>query len=84
MNVIEGSGEFGLLKEQGEDEMKSILQRVMLFGMATVALYLLLNPTNGVVYQGPLAVLGTALIGLGFCREAAQRGAVVPCRVVRR
>ena len=65
--------------------MKQVLNKVLLLSMAVAALYLLVNPTNGIVYRGPWAVLGTALIGLGFCREAATRSAtVIPCRVVRR
>ena len=63
--------------------MKPILGRILLLGLAVTALYLLVNPSNGTVYQGPMAVLGTALIGLGLCREAADRDKAA-CSEVRR
>lgn len=63
--------------------MKPILGRILLLGLAVTALYLLVNPSNGMVYQGPMAVLGTALIGLGLCREAADQ-AKAACSEVRR
>ncbi len=63
--------------------MRSILGRIFFLALAAAGLYLLLNPTNGVIYQGPLAVLGTALIGLGLCREALDRAGPA-CEAVRR
>ena len=67
----------------GEAVINSILERIRLRGLVAAAFYLLPNHANRVIYEGPLAALGTALIGLGLCRESMDR-ARPACEAVRR
>lgn len=43
--------------------------------VASGLLYVAVNPSSGVIYTGPGAVLGMALLGLGLCMEARKQSA---------
>jgi hypothetical protein len=56
-----------------EATMKTILNAVAWGAVSLVVVYAALAPDGGVLYQGPGAVIGVGLIGVGLCRAARER-----------
>ena len=53
--------------------MKAIVTLTAWATVAATVLYLALGAENGLLDQGPWAIFGLGLIGLGLCRKAHQR-----------
>lgn len=45
--------------------------------LASVILYCVFSPQDGVMFQGPMAALSLGVIGLGLCKESHKQLAVV-------
>lgn len=54
--------------------MKSFFVAMAWLIPMAVILYAAVNPTNGIVYQSPLAAVGIGLIGLGMMKHGLAMG----------